>query len=104
MTTKHTPGPWKAEEVRFNPNGRNSYFAWTVQGKGKGCIAEIKYTGHHPKDEISEDEANARLIAAAPELFAVCAEIVRLGDAGIAVPEKVYIMSRAVIAKARGEQ
>lgn len=66
--TKHTPGPWRAEQVRMG-GPSNPYLAWSVQGKG-GCVAEIRYTGIHPKNQIGEDEANARLIAAAPDLLA----------------------------------
>ncbi len=78
METKFTLGQWIAEEVWFNAGQPNSYHAWTVQAKGptySHCVAEIKYTGIHPKDEISGDEANARLIAAAPELVAALQSI-----------------------------
>lgn len=60
MEAKHTPGPWKA--YRFSD---------------KGGVARIAIVGAQPSSLIvaktcaaeGEDEANARLIAAAPELL-----------------------------------
>jgi len=66
----HTPGPWKRERLCiFCPNG--------------SLIAEVHedYFTH-----TSEDEANARLIAAAPELLEALIllerEMVESGNAG----------------------
>ena len=50
--SKHTPGPWLARE----PNG-----------KGRGWLAGPAWLGANTYSE--ECEANARLIAAAPELI-----------------------------------
>ena len=55
MNTKHTPGPWDLNETQ-----RGTYI---YQGGTENCIAEI-YA------DVNEDQAaNARLIAAAPELL-----------------------------------
>ena len=56
MATKHTPGPWKVQEnadvyTRIVRNERGAYVCSGPQGSD------------------GEDRANARLIAAAPELF-----------------------------------
>lgn len=100
---KHTPGPWRAEQVRMG-GPRNPYLAWSVQGKG-GCVAEIRYTGIHPKNQIGEDEANARLIAAAPELLeALKAFVSNEGDAMFPTPTKQqYDFARAAISRATGK-
>ena len=61
-----TPGPWKADGYHVRQMGQN----------GTRAIADVCYTGPHhtPPDEYPEscrlvDEANACLIAAAPELL-----------------------------------
>jgi hypothetical protein len=64
---KHTPGPWRMIPSKSNP-------AFNVIGTHLGCkykIARCPYTiltDGTPYDE-KEAEANAQLIAAAPELF-----------------------------------
>ena len=50
--SKHTPGPWEAKE--------DEYGHWGIYASGGECIAIT---------EEREDEANARLIAAAPDML-----------------------------------
>jgi hypothetical protein len=69
METKHTPGPWTAEP--YGDNGR-----WEVNSDGKlpwKAIADIR-CDHMGADAVNEAEAeaNAKLIAAAPELLEAC--------------------------------
>ena len=59
MTSKHTPGPWKLE---FNRLISNRACSWTFRANGY-LIGESFLTG------TSEGEANAHLIAAAPEMY-----------------------------------
>jgi hypothetical protein len=61
-----TPGPWKADGYHVRQSGK----------RGTRMIADVCYTGPHhtPPDEYPKscrlaDEANARLIAAAPEML-----------------------------------
>jgi len=49
-----------------------------------------------------EREANARLIAAAPDLLAACAEFVRKVECGEARSIRSYRQMKAAIAKAEG--
>ncbi len=93
MTTKHTPGPWATHLVDET----------VVVIPRRPLPQRISMLGH---SEVADDEdyANARLIAAAPELlealsvlYAVAAE--QLGDDWAAVTN-----AAAVIAKARGAQ
>jgi hypothetical protein len=58
---KYTPAPWTMKQ------GRNKSL-W-VMAPDETCVAEIggHFEGHH--------EANARLIAAAPDLLAACEEL-----------------------------
>ena len=98
MSTKHTPGPWELVS-----RGWNGQFIYGIdeRAKGRRFIAEVdlNYDGA---------EANARLIAAAPELLAA----LRLMLAGtqedcgkICMPSENAVRSAfAAIAKATGEQ
>ncbi len=55
----HTPEPWHYERDENKPE------TWLIAKAGYGYIAEI-----HREDGLeAEDEANARLIAASPELY-----------------------------------
>ena len=58
MNTKHTPGPWKHQGVAAYANG-----ATIAVATGLHSIATIQ-------ERLAEQEANAKLIAAAPELLA----------------------------------
>ena len=58
---KHTPGPWKAER----DTARNAY-AWKVTG-AKGVVEDIARLAL--VDSVSQIEANAHLIAAAPTMY-----------------------------------
>ena len=54
----HTPGPWKAEQPSHDPQ------AWDVCTKSGGLLAKLVWGG--------EGGANARLMAAAPDLLEAC--------------------------------
>lgn len=72
----HTKGPWKADITR-----EPEEFAVIVGvggASGTMVVAEIA-TGINDK-WTPEDEANARLIAAAPELLAALRELLALGQ------------------------
>jgi hypothetical protein len=74
MKTQHTPGPWE------NKNG-NISGKWGKQDIGIAIVGTTRFCGDDaggPKDKRmrSEDKANARLIAAAPELLAALAKAV----------------------------
>ncbi len=66
VSCSFTPGPWKAEGYHVRQSGQ----------RGTRMIADVCYTGPHhtppeeyPKSCRLADEANARLIAAAPDMF-----------------------------------
>lgn len=70
---KHTPGPWKISPFSSDKQG-------LIYATDEKCVAVTKAQGKGVlwiKDN-AENEANAHLIAAAPELLEVCKEIVRI--------------------------
>lgn len=93
---KHTPGPW------FVADGEMDGFEgeWDVVGPDNCGIASMAGTAEaakYPRDK----EANACLIAAAPDLLAACQ---RLSDSDKEGDQLAYIIkdARAAIAKATG--
>lgn len=101
--SKHTPGPWRperdAEELR-------------VYGQRDCLIACVGNAYSHPAD----DEANAHVIAAAPDLLealkglvADTEEYVRINnlyteEGGPAIHNHWMVIARAAIAKATGAE
>lgn len=95
--TKHTPGPWKAEDNMSNEHKGKGWIVRGVDGK--------PLTGW---GSITTTEANARLIAAAPDLLAVCEAELEVYDGMDRSRLRVETLARiaalrAAIAKARGE-
>jgi hypothetical protein len=62
---KHTPGPWKY--ARAVQNNGPDYFAITDGKWGSPSIVNV----------FADNEANARLIAKAPEMYAILDKISR---------------------------
>ena len=97
MNTKHTPGPWRWDSygALIGPNMEDVLYAQEMQNTA-GLVVD--------------NEANARLIAAAPELLESLEAVIGILDA-LWFPgrEPNYVDShpaakaREVIAKARGE-
>lgn len=82
----HTPGPWTVGGLDRN-----------AQRIVRGSNLEIATCWHHNVATIEEQmEANARLIAAAPDLLG----IVELIDDTCG--DQLYTMARAALAKAKG--
>lgn len=76
--TKHTPGPWKVD------------YNWAVKDYLGGLVC-------------SPNEANARLIAAAPEMLEALKGLVQLVDAHVGEEAENWNReARAAIAKATG--
>ena len=101
MKARHTPGPWSHHRT-FN----GDHFISAEGRRGRIELATVYAEAEYqPKLPL---EANARLIAAAPELLAALKELVERCDG----PEGVRpdgsniqtIRAHAAIAKAEGEQ
>lgn len=114
---KHTPGPWRLDDRTFSVMANGSVD--TIEG----CVLSRIITCHPLVVHDLEGRewhcggnqlANARLIAAAPELLSVlreCREVCLVGDDdGISVSEDVVIPAPlfdricAAIAKAEGRE
>jgi len=100
--SNHTPGEWEIRDNDYFPNQK------TIETDGSSRVIAVI------DKSDDEDLANARLIAAAPELLAACEDLVNLWDEwaryseGLEEPLRRSIemrvqQSRAAIAKARGE-
>lgn len=90
---KHTPGPW----ITFQPRGDGSV---PVRTGGLGLTICYVHDG-----AICDAIANARLIAAAPELLEVAQEILDRGYVSESIPEERddHLALKAAIARARGD-
>lgn len=100
MSSKHTPAPWI---VRFRADG-SSYISMGDPSKGPHKAADLFLTA----DGGESDLADARLIAAAPELLEALirleAELVedKYGECYEPSPFENLALARAAIAKATG--
>ena len=62
--SKHTPGPWRI--------GKDPFSFESVNFGGIGKVFEPIAGGNKFKEDVAIAEANAHLIAAAPELLEAC--------------------------------
>lgn len=107
MNQSHTPGPWSIFNTRF-PDGRDGF---TVNGNDERGnrnipVAEIPEWFFSNLGTKDQHLANARLIAAAPELLAALEALLDTD-----CPNKQYVAghpfsakARAAIAVARGSE
>ncbi len=100
-TTKHTPGPWKARDCFTN--GQPVEYAIETRD---AWLASVHITGPKNGFDCEEAEANARLIAAAPELLEALKKVLPLVES-LVLDGEPYMNeqeeARDAIAKATGE-
>ena len=96
MKTNHTPGPWRVKKRKMDAR-----IFGNVDG---GPIATVHYVIENASNP--HDEANARLIAAAPELLEALELLVAQEDwyREEVPPESPVGKAYAAIAKARGTE
>jgi hypothetical protein len=103
---KHTPGPWSfLEEGRTEEEGNRGRPLTVCGGPGGSEDLVNVYSRDDATVSIVREEAiaNARLIAAAPELLEACEEALgTLNGAEIALPGYVVSALERAIAKATG--
>jgi hypothetical protein len=88
MSARHTPGPWAVFE-----RGIRAGSICTIVHRVKWWACGL--------DE-SEEMANARLIAASPDLLSALQDLLN-DDAKECIPSKKWDKARAAIAKATGD-
>lgn len=87
MSAGHTPGPWETSH-----DGHGGIYVGDKNGRQVGFVSLR-----------SEQEANARLIAAAPELLEALRDLLADYDGSIEPGESALIdKARAAIAKVKG--
>jgi hypothetical protein len=80
---KHTPGPWTVNSSREYNSGL-PYIIWGPKGPGYGAVAYAFLVGLQiPDSQLAEVTANARLIAAAPDLRAACVSALEFAERGL---------------------
>ena len=83
----HTPGPWHVEDS-------------FVLSSQRECVAQVG----GPINRTPTSDANARLIAAAPELLAALSDLVAICDGRLPEKRLPIEAARAAKAKATGGQ
>ena len=97
MTTKHTPGPWeKADGTDGITRGIRGWH-------GPERVNVINWNGISRATSVT-GQANARLIAAAPDLLEALQWVVLRTEEGGYPDGKCLKEARTAIAKATGEQ
>lgn len=103
MNTKHTPGPWRyIPNLRFTSEGQNEDYAYPYL-----IYAGAEFIAQVATDQMCEetaDEANARLLTAAPDLLAALKELVpATGSLDASRYIRALDAAQAAIAKAEGK-
>jgi len=106
--TKHTPGPWSVIAPKRAGGELGSMADVGILGANGAIIAEAWLECPLPAHEkyIAPSEANARLIAAAPDLLDALEEIAAPACMAMNSADRVEAfrdLARAAIAKAKGE-
>jgi hypothetical protein len=113
---RHTPGPWEhgniSDDARWNPS--HIYAGGPHNGIAQvyGIWTNADFASAASDSRCAEGMANARLIAAAPDGYALVKRLLGLFDDGFALRDgdgamceehaSVEIEARAFIAKAKG--
>ena len=92
----HTPGPWHYGMAHW---GR---YQISDGSRNIGELSSYAGLGGRETELNAEQEANAKLIAAAPDLLAACEEFVAKVERGEAKSVRSYQQMKLAIAKAKG--
>ena len=99
--SKHTPGPWTVTRVSKSTIVKDIYISASPERIARVCVSSTAQS-------IAEYEANARLIAAAPDLLEALNRLLPMAEDGIfqyggkTGDDDDIVFARAVIAKATG--
>ena len=98
MSTKHTPGPWTMHP-RFDDGAEVRALLAPVAWCG---VASTHGASSSQSIDAAEARANARLIAAAPDLLAALHRISLASQNSMSSKEECGRIAREAIAKAKG--
>ena len=107
--TLHTPAPWAIHTCNENGPSLDSFYlsttAQTWDGNEEERIICRFPTGTGQFSDMGrENLANARLIAAAPDLLAILNEVCMQHDMGLnKIGASLYDIAKAALRKAKGE-
>lgn len=98
--TTHTPGPWRTVNLTGEFIGIEAADGYPV---ARTVIesANLRRVGRRASVP-GENQANARLIAAAPSLLEACQRVLAWADRNNTQPRWLYDVLRSAIDKARG--
>jgi hypothetical protein len=96
--SKHTPGPWRL----VNTSSGNPILIYAENGKYLALSHHGGNVGWKPITDLDEAKANARLMAAAPELLEALKAF--LEDTLAPVNTLAMMRAEAIIAKAEGAE
>lgn len=91
IEAKHTKGPWEVDSVPLE------------LGSGEFLTVQTVGDGPHIAFVFSDMEADAHLIAAAPDLLAACQALLKEYEPGCIGEHDVVRRAKAAIAKAEGK-
>ena len=108
---KHTPGPWAVfpDSVSEAPEDHVAVVIWPNRGSDEDAVCEVygELTGPDYERPLAEQMANARLIAAAPDLLEAARQAFHLMNTSGQPEERpvsdVMAALAAAICKATGE-
>lgn len=111
MKTQHTPAPWAIETCNENGPFLDSFYITTKtktwdDNENERVVCRFP-TGTGQFGDIGQENlANARLIAAAPDLLSVLIQLLPMAEAHYKTSSEgapSILVARAAIAKAKGE-
>lgn len=111
MENKHTPGPWKINwpdwdyewECYHDPDAGDYEGYASIDGEGWSQLAKVSVMVNGDEDEAGK--ANARLIAAAPDLLLACkAALLKFKHSPLDKISEAADMLRNAIAKATAKE
>jgi hypothetical protein len=106
MKSQHTPGPWTLQHLEDNHGGYPDWSIFCIRSPKNNLLAEVGLVDRFESERIP---ANARLIAAAPELLEALQRLVnqirdtcakrKFSDGPLAIE---FDAARAAIARTEG--
>ena len=99
--TKFTPGPWTANESESVLGGNMLYISQEEGAPYTEYYSDVCQT--HEGEDLDVQKANARLIAAAPDMYALLDEFSTLVMPTAGELYKMCDKATALLAKARGD-